>query len=45
MKPSNPMQQLQQWKANNGKSNKLKMSSLEVPTSPILDWLKIRKET
>ena len=24
MKPSNPMQQLQQWKANNGKSNKLK---------------------
>ena len=27
MKPSNPMQQLQQWKANNGKSSERKNAS------------------
>ena len=29
MKPSNPMQQLQQWKANNGKSNELKIEPVK----------------
>ncbi len=34
MKPSNPMQQLQQWKANNGKSNKLKNEPVKSANQP-----------
>lgn len=34
MKPSNPMQQLQQWKANNGKSNKLKNELVKSANQP-----------
>ncbi len=45
MKPSNPMQQLQQWKANNGKSNKLKNELVKSANQPNSGLVKIRKET
>ena len=47
MKPTNPMAQLQQWKANNGKSNETKISPVkgnELNIEPVKSAVKLKFE-